>query len=428
MSVASAGRASVLASQALSSTPSVTSTRLRTRSDFAAIRAPRTDRGWTADTSQAPHATAAQTTATPGGGSDDAHHQAPAALARHGARPHLLGDLPPAACLGQNSCVFAQGRREALAERKRSTAGETISLTKAVKSSPAQRALIGSRLVSFMPGSVLISSKNGSFRRREHEVDARVVAAAARRERRLRRRARRGGQGLVQRGGRKVLGQALRVLARVVVDAGIRPDLHDPHGAIRREPPPRAPGRRSAARRASGPGVIRPRAASSPAMSPTTLRPTLLPSLLGLTTTRVPSRRSTSPGVGFVPPSKAIPSATRTPLADDGPLGEVLVHGEPAGGGVAARIGAAGRLDQALHPAVLAEGAVERREDHLPRGVVSLGEGVRGDVKKARRERPGEGQGARLPRAERDLALGGSPASEDGDHRAAHSTSLHSFP
>jgi hypothetical protein len=30
------------------------------------------------------------------------------------------------------------------------------------KSSPAQRALIGSRLVSFMPGSVLISSKNGS--------------------------------------------------------------------------------------------------------------------------------------------------------------------------------------------------------------------------------------------------------------------------
>jgi transcription elongation GreA/GreB family factor len=72
------------------------------------------------------------------------------------------------------------------AKRKRSTAGSTISLTKAVKSSPAQRALIGSKLVSFMPGSVLISSKNGLALAGKDEIDACVVAAAAGGERRFR--------------------------------------------------------------------------------------------------------------------------------------------------------------------------------------------------------------------------------------------------
>ena len=86
---------------------------------------------------------------------------APAAAARHHARAHRLGDVPPAA---DAAGIWERPRHRQPAPRRvanRRRAGATRARTRAVKSSPVQRALIGSRLVSFIPGSVLISSRQG---------------------------------------------------------------------------------------------------------------------------------------------------------------------------------------------------------------------------------------------------------------------------
>ena len=85
-------------------------------------------------------------------------HPALAALAGHRPRLHGLGDVAPIA----RGRILESGEAHENTEgfrRKRSTAGRTISWTNAAKSSPAQPALFGKRLVSFMPGRVLISSK-----------------------------------------------------------------------------------------------------------------------------------------------------------------------------------------------------------------------------------------------------------------------------
>ena len=141
-----------------------------------------------------------------------------------------------------------------------------------------------------------------------------------------------------------------------------------------------------------------------------------------------PRRPATSAAVGFERRVKRDPVDHRHAVRRHRPLRQRLVHRERAGGGVAARVGAAGGVEQALHAPVLAEGPVERREDDVPRGVVALGKRVRHHREEPRRERPRERERAGRARSRRDLLLGGGPSGKDGDHGQRHSTSLQSLP
>ena len=117
-------------------------------------------------------------------------------------------------------------------------------------------------------------------------------------------------------------------------------------------------------------------------------------------------------------------------------LEEHLVHAQRRGRDARADVGHVERLEQPLHGAVLAEGAVQRGERdvgaeqaaaraHAQRLAVAAPARRRGRSRPTRpRARRRAGPRARRRRGQRDLVLGGAPAGEHRDRRARSARAL----